>query len=102
MTIQRGLEYNQMPPNACVLLLLMVICDCSDSDLLLQLKSIGITMRTTTRRPGVRQSLLLCSDTGRQPSLNSTQIAESHERLSIGPSEQRVIVQVTGSLLTIP
>jgi hypothetical protein len=99
MATQRGLEYNQISPNACVLLLLAA-CDCSDSDLLLQPeptepRSLAIAKRTTR----VRQSFLLCGDIGREPSWNST---ESHGRLSIGLSEQRVQVQVTGSFLTIP
>jgi hypothetical protein len=102
MATQQGLEYNQMSPNVCVLLL-MVACDCSDSELLLQPtepKSLGIAKRAT--RPGVRQSLLLCSDIGREPSWNSTQTAESHGTPSLGLSEQRVEVQITGSFLTIP
>jgi hypothetical protein len=66
MTTQRGPEYNQTFPNACVLLL-MAACDCSDGDLLLLLqpKSLGIAKRTT--RPWVRRSLLLRSDFGREP-----------------------------------
>ena len=99
MATQRGVEYNQMFPNACVLLL-MAARDCSDSDLSFQPsepKSLGIAQRTTR----VRQSLLLCSDIGREPSWNSTQIAESHGRPSIGLSEQRVMVEVTGLYSTI-
>jgi hypothetical protein len=40
----------------------------------------------------------LCSDVGRESPWNSTQTAESHGRLeSLGPSEQRIEVRVTGS-----
>jgi hypothetical protein len=69
--------------------------DCSNSDLLLQPRSLWIPKRRTR----VRQSLLLCRDIRQEPSWNSTQIAESQEKLSFGPSEQ--LVEVTGSSLLI-
>jgi hypothetical protein len=73
---------------------LCVTNDFSNRDPLLQ-SSLGIAKRWTK----VRQSLLLCSDIGQEPSWNSTQIAESHGRLS----EQRVEVsQVTGSASSVP
>jgi hypothetical protein len=64
--------------------------DCSNGDLL-QPRLLGIAKRRT----GVRQSLYLCGDIDQEPSWNSTQIAESHGRLS----EQTV--EVTGSCLSI-
>jgi hypothetical protein len=72
--------------------------DCPNSDPLLQPRSLGTPKRTTR----VRQSLLLCSDIRREPSWNSTQIAEDHGKPSFGLSEQRVEVRVMGSFLTTP
>jgi hypothetical protein len=95
MATQGNVEYNQMILNACELLLLGLTNDCSNSDPLLQPRSLGIAKRWER----VRQSLMLCSDTGQQPSWNSTQIAELRGRVSLGQSEQRV--EVTGSCLLI-
>jgi len=67
---------------------------CSNSDPLLQLTYLRIA-GAAKHRTRVRQSLLSCIDIGQQPSWNSTQIAESNGRLSLGLSEQRV--EVTGS-----
>jgi hypothetical protein len=93
MATQRDVEYNQMFLNACVRWL--VTYDCSNSDPLLQPRSLGVAKRRTR----VRQFLLLCSDIRQEPSWNSTQIADSHGRLSLELSEQRV--EVTGSCLSI-
>ena len=93
MATQGNVEYNQMILNACELLLHRLTNDCSNSDPILQPRSLGIAKRWER----VRQSLILCSDIGQQPS--STQIAESHGRVSLGQSEQRV--EVTGSCLLI-
>jgi len=62
---------------------------------LLQLGSLGIAKRRTR----VRQSILLRSDNDQELSWDSTQVTESHGRLSLGVSEQRVAV--TGSCLLI-
>jgi hypothetical protein len=74
-----------------------VINDCSNSDPLLQPRSLG----NAKRRTRVRLSLPFCSDTRQELSWNSTQIAEDseHGRISLGLSEQRV--QVKGSRLLL-
>jgi hypothetical protein len=91
MATQRDVENNQMFLNACVLLLHGLTNHCSNSDPLLQPRSLDIAKLWAR----VRQSFLLCSDIDQEPSWNSTQIDESHGRVSLGLSEQRV--EVTGS-----
>ena len=79
--------------NSCVLL--DSHSDPSDGDPLHQPRSLGIAKRRTR----VRRSLLLHSDVREEPSSNSTRIAESHGRQSLGQSKQRV--EVTGSCLLL-
>ena len=93
MATQRDVENKEMLPNACVLL--DSHSDPSDGDPLLQPRSLGIAKRRTR----VRRSLLLHSDLREEPSSNSTRIAESHGRRSLGQSKQRV--EVTGSCLLL-
>ena len=99
MASPRDGEYNQISLNTCVLLL----------DGLCVVTGLIPPPITPAQVPRQRKAHdegtsipFSCSDVGRESSSNSTQIAESHGRPSLGPSGQPVEVRVTGLFFAIP
>ena len=98
MATPRDAEYNQISLNTCVLL--------DDLSVVTGIITPPITPAQVPRQRKAHDEgtsiPFSCSDVGRESSSNSTQIAESHGRPSLGPSGQPVEVRVTGLFFAIP